>query len=211
MKNKSLLLKSFVALFSAIICFSSFIRLPLGPVPIVFQNSLCVLTGTIMGGVAGILPTLLFLVAGLIGLPVYSGGTSGLGVWLSPTGGFLFGYLLGAFLAGIIAGKPSVDERKNVRKIFQISISIILAMIVLYIPGIFHFAKWMSAGKEFTSNESILKYAISVCVLPYLPGDLVKICISIPLAIKVRPMLAQYLYSSEKQEKKKIKGEENND
>ena len=111
-KNKALLRSSFIALFAAIISFGAFIRIPLGPVPIVFQNILCVFSGIVFGGIYAGAPTALFLTAGLIGLPVYSGGTGGLGVWAGPTGGFLLGYLLAAVLAGLIAGKPRVTEKQ---------------------------------------------------------------------------------------------------
>lgn len=81
MKNKVLLTVSFIALFAAIICIGCFLRIPLGPVPIVLQNALAVLTGVLLGSYLGGAPSALWLVVGLIGLPVYSGGTSGVGVW----------------------------------------------------------------------------------------------------------------------------------
>ena len=71
---------TFVALFSAIICVGCFIRIPLGPIPIVMQNMLCILTAVLLGGFWGALPAVLFLIVGLIGFPVYSGGTSGIAV-----------------------------------------------------------------------------------------------------------------------------------
>ena len=114
MKNKNALISSFVALFAAIICVGCFIKIPLGAVPVVLQNGLCILSGVLLGGILGGAPTALFLIAGLIGLPVYSGGTSGIAVWMGPTGGFLPGYFLGALVAGLIAGKPSVNEIKKI-------------------------------------------------------------------------------------------------
>ena len=93
MKRKSLL-PAFIALFAAVICVGCFIMIPLGPVPIVLQNVLCILTAVLLGGIFAGAPAALFLLAGLIGLPVYSGGSSGIGVWMGPTGGFLLGYLL---------------------------------------------------------------------------------------------------------------------
>ena len=79
---------------------------------IVLQNILCILCAVLLGGVWGGAPTALFLLAGLIGLPVYSGGSGGIAVWLGPTGGFLPGYLLGAIAAGFIAGRPRIEEKK---------------------------------------------------------------------------------------------------
>ena len=150
MKNKNILKISFIALFAAIICIGCFLRIPLGPVPIVLQNALCILTSAILGSFLGGIPTALFLLAGLIGLPVYAGGTSGIAVWAGPTGGFLLGYLLGAVVTGFIAGRPSVSDKKfSWKNLIRITIAIFAGMVILYVPGIIHFARW--AEKEIIS------------------------------------------------------------
>ncbi len=195
MKNKSTLKISFIALFAAIICVGCFIRIPLGVIPIVLQNVLCVLSGVLLGGLLGGAPTALFLIAGLIGLPVYSGGTGGLAVWLGPTGGFLPGYLLGAVTAGLIAGKPSVEQRKcSVMLVVRVSLAILAGMVILYIPGVIRFAYWATAAGKVPVDKTALAYTMGACVIPYIPGDILKIVVAIPVALKVRPVLAQYLY-----------------
>lgn len=194
MNNRSVLKLSFIALFAAVISIGSFIRIPIGFVPIVFQNALCVLCAVILGGVSGASPTLLFLAAGLIGLPVYSGGASGIGVWTGPTGGFFPGYLLGALVAGIIAGKPSVTEKKasNALKI-RITLALVTGMALLYIPGAAWFAFWALKTGNIPEESSAFTYAMSACVIPFLPGDLVKLAVCLPIALKIRPLTALYL------------------
>lgn len=203
--NKNVLKSTFVALFAAIICVGCFMKIPIGVVPIVLQNALCILTAVLLGGVLGGAPTALVLVAGLIGLPVYAGGTSGIAVWMGPTGGFYPGYLLGAIFAGFIAGKPSVSEKKISRTaLIRVSLGMFAGMVILYVPGVWRFASW-AAGRAADNAEfaakvaekgSFLKYTMGACVIPYIPGDILKIVVSIPIALKVRPVLAQYLYSS---------------
>lgn len=198
MKNskKSIYLSSIIALFAAIICVGCFIKIPLGLIPIVLQNVICILTGAILGSWLGGIPTALFLVAGLIGLPVYSGGSSGVAVWMGPTGGFLPGYLIGAVLAGFIAGKPSITEKKlNWKTVLRVSLGIIAGMIILYVPGVIHFANWATAAGKVPVEKSALAYTMGACVIPYIPGDLLKIVIAIPVALKIRPILAQYIYN----------------
>ena len=195
MKNKSTLKISFIALFAAIICVGCFIKIPLGVIPIVLQNVLCILCGVLLGGVLGGAPTALFLLAGLIGLPVYSGGTSGLAVWMGPTGGFLPGYLLGAIAAGFIAGKPSVEQKKITWKIaLRVSLAILAGMVILYIPGVIRFSFWATANGKVPAEKTALAYTMAACVIPYIPGDLLKTALAIPVALKLRPVLAQYLY-----------------
>ena len=206
MKNKHLLKVAFIALFAAIVCIGCFLRIPLGPIPIVLQNGLCILTGALLGSYLGGAPTVLFLVAGLIGLPVYAGGTSGVAVWAGPTGGFLPGYLIGAIVTGFIAGKPSISEKKiSWKTVIRISIAIFAGMVVLYVPGIFHFARWAQAAGKVPAEKTVFSYTMAACVIPYIPGDLLKIVVSIPIALKVRPILAQYLFSENNKTKEEGK------
>lgn len=201
-KNKALLRSSFIALFAAIISFGAFIRIPLGPVPIVFQNILCVFSGIVFGGIYAGAPTSLFLTAGLIGLPVYSGGTGGLGVWAGPTGGFLLGYLLAAVLAGLIAGKPRVTEKQlSLKKTLRISLAFLCGAAVMYIPGLLWFAHWATANSKIAEGSSVLSFTLTTCLLPFIPGDLIKIAVFVPVALKVRPLCAQYLQVNPETEK----------
>ena len=155
MKKNVALVPVFVALFAAIICVGCFMRIPVGAVPIVLQNVLCILTGVILGSYLGGLPTLLFLLAGLIGLPVYSGGTGGVAVWLGPTGGFLPGYFLGAVAAGFIAGKPSVEQKKISWIIaLRVSLAILAGMVILYIPGVIRFSFWATANGKVPAEKN---------------------------------------------------------
>ena len=171
-------------------------RIPLGPVPIVLQNMLCILTAVLLGGFYGFLPTALFLAAGLIGIPVYSGGTSGIAVWLGPTGGFLPGYLLGAFISGLIAKKPSIEEKKFSWKILlRLILAVTAGMMILYVPGVIHFTRWAIAANKVPADKSPFVYTLFACVIPYIPGDIIKIVIAVAVALKLRPVLAQYLYN----------------
>ncbi|MCQ2588358.1 MAG: biotin transporter BioY [Treponema sp.] len=194
-KNKVFFLLAVIALFAAIICIGCIIKIPIGPVPIVLQNGLCILTALILGSYLGGIPTALFLIAGLIGLPVYSGGTSGIAVWAGPTGGFLPGYLIGAIIAGFIAGKPSISEKKfSWKMLIKLTVAMTVGMVILYVPGIFWFSHWAQGAGKVPADGSAFAYTMGACVLPYIPGDILKIVIAVPVALKIRPVLAQYLY-----------------
>ncbi len=196
--KKRALFTAFVALFTAIICVGCFIRIPLGVIPIVLQNMLCILTAVLLGGAAGAIPALLFLLVGLIGFPVYSGGTGGLAVWLGPTGGFLPGYLLGALAAGLISGKPGVEE-KQIKKarVFRLIAAVTAGFVIIYIPGVAGFSFWAARTGNIPDGKTAFTYAMAACVVPYIPGDIIKAVIAVPVALKLRPVAAQYLYSEE--------------
>lgn len=203
--NKKVLTTVFIALFVAIISIGGIFKIPIGPVPIVLQNALCVLTGIVLGGWLAGLPALVFILTGLAGLPVYSGGASGIAVLMGPTGGFFLGYLLGAVLAGAIAGRPNVAEKKvGAKRILKVSLAMAAGMVVLYVPGVLWFARWAVSAGKVPAEKSVTAYAMAACVLPYIPGDIIKIVVCVPVALAVRPVLAQYLYSgnsSPKEEK----------
>jgi len=197
MKNTKTLKIAFIAMFAALISFSGFIKIPIGPIPIVLQNMVCILCAVLVGGISAGAPVALFLTAGLIGLPVYSGGTSGLAVWMGPTGGFLPGYLLGAVVAGFIAGKPSVEQKKITWKnAIRVSLAILAGMVILYIPGVIRFSFWANAAGKVPADKTAFAYTMAACVIPYIPGDLLKTVVAIPVALKLRPVLAQYLYEN---------------
>ena len=102
----------FVPLFAALITISGFIAFPLPgtPVPIVLQNMMPILASGLLGGLYGTASTALFLIAGLLGLPVFSGGRGGLAHLLGPTGGFLIGYLAAAAFLIIFFRKPGEKD-----------------------------------------------------------------------------------------------------
>lgn len=200
--NRKVLTTVFIALFVAIICIGGVFKIPLGPVPIVLQNSLCVLTGAILGGLLSFIPALVFIAAGAAGLPVFAGGSGGVAALLGPTGGFLIGYIVGAALAGAIAGKPSASEGKKggVARVVRIVLAMLAGMSVLYVPGVLWFARWALSAGKVPADKGALAYTMGACVLPFIPGDLIKIAVCVPVALAVRPVLAQYLYSRGKKD-----------
>lgn len=87
---------------AALIALGSFLSLPLGPVPFTMQPFFLLLAALILGWPYGMAAALLFVSAGLIGLPVFAGGKSGLAVLFGPTGGYLVGFVLAAACIGML-------------------------------------------------------------------------------------------------------------
>lgn len=184
-KSHEKLLKSvFTALFAALIAVTGFISIPLPgyPVPIVLQNMMPVLAAALLGGVQGAGAAGLFLLAGMLGLPVFAGGRGGMAIILGPTGGFLIGYFLAAAAVGFYIGKPSAEHKTALHRII---LGTLLGFAFIYIPGIAQFIK--VTGKGLTE-------ALSLACLPFLPGDGLKAVLTVVLAVKLRPVIARYLY-----------------
>ena len=162
----------FTALFAALTAACAFISIPVPgtPIPIVLQNMMVVLCGMILGPFLGTVSTVLFILCGLLGLPVFNGGTGGIAKLMSPTGGFIIGYAISSLTAGLILGKPKQDGKKH-------AIRTVLAALL---------------GMDKTFQETL-----ALCVIPYLPGDLIKAVICILIAFPLRRSAAIYIFEDE--------------
>ncbi|MGE4504231.1 MAG: biotin transporter BioY [Desulfovibrionaceae bacterium] len=89
------------ALLAATVAAGAFFIIHVGPVPISMQVLFVLLAGFVLGPAQGAVCLLLYLAAGALGLPVFSGGRGGLGHMMGPTGGYLLGFVLAAVLAGL--------------------------------------------------------------------------------------------------------------
>ena len=177
----------FVALFAALISACAFVSIPVPgtPIPIVLQNMMVVLSGLLLGPVLGTASTVLFIVAGMLGLPIFSGGTGGIAKIMGPTGGFIIGYAFAALVAGLICGRPRMGKNAS---IVRIIIAALCGFVVMYIPGVIHFMR--SLDKTFAET-------MALCVTPYIPGDLIKMVVSILVAKPLRRTVASFVFQDD--------------
>jgi len=92
-----------IAVFAAIVAVLGIpAAIPVGPVPITAQTLGVMLAGAVLGAWRGAAAIVVFLLLVLVGLPLLSGGHGGIGVFFGPTAGYLFGWILGAFVTGAI-------------------------------------------------------------------------------------------------------------
>ena len=98
------------ALFTALLSVSAYIAIPVGSVPFTLQVYVVLLAGMVLGPRLGALSVVAYLVLGLVA-PVYSGGTSGLGVLFGPTGGYLLGFVAAAVVTGLVARQANAACR----------------------------------------------------------------------------------------------------
>ena len=103
--TKSLKELILAAEFAAIIAVLSQFTIPLGIIPLTGQTFAIGLTATFLGKRTGTVAVFIYLLLGLIGLPVFSGMTSGIGVLFGPTGGYLIGFIFQTLLIGWLIEK----------------------------------------------------------------------------------------------------------
>jgi len=173
---------AFTALFAALTAAGAFIAIPLGPVPIVLQNLLALLSGLVLGPVMGGAAVSLFLLAGLLNFPVFSGG-GGIARFAGPTGGYLIGYLLAALTAGFIAGRPLVNARSKIIQA-RVVIAVIAGFLVIYIPGLI----WLKVRVNLDWVKTLFTGFI-----PFIIGDALKGIAAILIAPRLRRIAADFL------------------
>ena len=120
----------FAALFAALTAAVAWFKIPLPftPVPITLQTLVVLLSGAMLGAYYGSLSMIIYLILGAIGLPVFAGGASGIGVLFGPTGGYLFSYPVATFVIGKLLEKKKLN---SFLKYFSFVVILILVMIVL--------------------------------------------------------------------------------
>jgi biotin transport system substrate-specific component len=152
------------ALFAALTGVGGMIAIPLPftPVPITLQTFFTFLAGAILGKYLGALSQLIYLLLGVVGLPVFARGASGIGVLLGATGGYLVGFIPSAFLVGYLL------ERRENPSWGLIFLAMVVGLVAIYLPGV----GWLM----WVAKMNLVK-ALLLGFLPFIPGDGVKIVV----------------------------------
>ena len=161
-KDNSVKIKKMVlaALFAALIAVGAYIHIPIliSPIPITLQTFFVLLVAVMLGRNWGTVCIIVYLLVGMIGFPVFTAGKSGLGTLLGPTGGYLYSFIIVAYLVGYLSEKT---KKKPLPLFF---ISLFGSLLILGI-GTFHLV--ISTGISPMA-------AFVVAFLPFVLGDFIK-------------------------------------
>ena len=169
------------ALMTAFLCILGpwTIVVPVSPVPVSLASLAVSLTVVILGQKAGTLSCLLYLLIGILGVPVFSGFGAGVGKLLGPTGGYLNGYLLLAWIAGFFADRFAGNRLKER---LGLAVGLILGTLLLYGVG----TLWLGYVAQLNFSA-----ALAAGVLPFLPGDFIKLVLALILGPQIRHRLSR--------------------
>lgn len=137
------------------------VPIPISPVPLSLTMLAIFFSVCLLGWKLGTISCIVYLLIGIIGLPVFSGFSSGFGKLLGPTGGYLIGFIPMAVICGLAFEKSS-------RKL-TIILGLIAGTLVAYLFG----TAWLSYVAKLSFTQ-----ALWAGVIPYIPGDLVKILVA---------------------------------
>ena len=161
------------ALMTAVTCILAPLSIPIGPVPISLTNLVIYFSLFILGTKKGTISYLIYLLIGLVGIPVFSGFTSGPGKLFGPTGGYLIGFIPLALIAGFF-----INHFHNKKALSFLGM--ILGTAVCYALG----TSWLAIQAHMGFQAALM-----AGVIPFLPGDFIKMILALLIAPQIRKQL----------------------
>lgn len=164
-----------VGLMAAVICVLGpwALAIPVSPVAISLGTLAIYFVISVLGMKLGAISVVIYILLGLAGVPVFTNFTGGPGKLFGPSGGYIIGYIFLALIAGFFVDKFGT----NLPVYFA---GMVLGTLVLYIFG----TLWMGYQMDFTFTQALM-----AGVVPYIPGDLVKLAIAMAVGIQIRRRL----------------------
>lgn len=172
-KKNSVQSMIFISLFATLMCVGAWLHFP-SVVPATMQTFVVMTALGLIGSKKTFIMLTVYVFLGAIGLPVFSGFTSGIGALTGPTAGFIWGFFMGVPVFYL--------SQKYIKNSFSLYIGYILYIIIHYIPG----ALWYC---HFTLGELTLQGILSsslVTVVPFIVPDAVKLFLAKIIVGKIK-------------------------
>lgn len=167
--------------FALLTALGALVQIPVGPVPITLQVLFVLLSGLVLGSRLGALSQVEYLAIGFAGAPVFAGGKSGLIALVGPTGGYLAGFVVGAYLAGLVA--ESVARPGRIR----FFLAGLLGTAAIYVSGMIWLSTWFAIGRG-TNWMAEMASAWQFGVLPFIAVDAVKAVVASGVTLSGRAL-----------------------
>ncbi|MBR5248678.1 MAG: biotin transporter BioY [Lachnospiraceae bacterium] len=153
----------FIALFAVLMSVCAWISIPT-TVPFTMQTFAVFLALNVLGSKKGTVSICIYLLLGTMGIPVFSSGTTGLGVLLGTNGGYMISWIFAGLVMGIL-------EKLMGRKLWAQAVSMLTGLVVCYVFG----TAWFMLVYAGAEGNMGLWAALSLCVFPFILPDLIKL------------------------------------
>ena len=168
---------AYIGIFTALLAICSWISFPLpSRISVTLQTFGVFLSVGVLGGRRGTLAVTAYLLLGLAGAPVLADFSGGIGAYLTPSGGYLVGFL---FTALLMWGMEQLLGRKK----WVLALSMVLGLVVCYAFG----TAWFMVVYPMKGEAVGLWTALTWCVFPYALFDGIKIVLALILSVVLRP------------------------
>ena len=169
--------------FACLTALGAQVQIPIGPVPITLQVLFVLLSGLVLGSKLGAASQMEYLAAGLAGAPVFAQGKSGVIALLGPTGGYLVGFVVAAYLAGLVAESASAPGKA------RFFVAGLLGATANLLCGTIWLATWLSVGHG-TSWLAEMGSAWQIGFLPFILLDAGKALVASAVTLSGRGLVA---------------------
>jgi len=170
-----------ISVFTAIIAVCAQIYVPmLAGVPFTMQTFAVSLAGVILGAKRGTLSALVYIILGMIGIPVFNGFTGGFAFVFGRTGGFILSFPVMALCAGIFSDM-GLNKKLPVKYLLTAA-GLVFGTAINYISGLLMFSVIMSRN---------LHTAFIACVMPFILPDIIKMILAGIIGVSVRKILTK--------------------
>ena len=165
------------ALFAALTSAGALISIPAGAVPFTFQVIFVLAAGLYLGPWLGALSMCAYLLIGLVA-PVYAGGTSGLGTLFGPTGGYLWGFVLAAWLVGWLHRQLHAE-----RLIATLAISL-AGLLPIYALGTVWLGAQLHMGWRAALSAGVAPFVLFDCLKALTAALAIRALVALPLGLR---------------------------
>lgn len=159
---------AYISLMAALLAVCAWIVIPFAAVPFTMQTFGVFAAVGLLGGRRGTAAVVLYLLLGMVGLPVFSGFSSGLGALMGATGGYLLGFLVSALFYWAVTAKWGT-------RLPVMLAAMLVGLVLCYAFGTLWFVEVYTAGGKTATILSTL----GICVFPYVIPDLLKIALAL--------------------------------
>jgi biotin transport system substrate-specific component len=182
-KLKMSLLASLIATLTAV---GVVIKVPMIPVPFTLQTFFVLLSGNLLGPYWGAISMVVYILLGLIGLPVFAGG-SGVGIVLSPTFGYLIGFPITAYFVGRKRELAHIEPQKKAG--IHLFFYQVLGLMIIYFCGVMYLflLKNVYGGESFP-----LKQAVFVGFIVFIPSLIIKSILVTVTVLRLKSLLKRF-------------------
>lgn len=170
---------AYIALGVALITVCAWISLPIGEVPFTLQTFAVAAVGGLLGMKQGTAAVAVYVLMGLVGIPVFAGFKAGAAALMGATGGYILGFVFAALIPAAAKHIPVQGKRARVCIFYA---AMILGLAVCYFFGTVWFLLVYNRG---AADPMGVTAALSLCVLPYILPDLIKLALASFLTVKL--------------------------
>ena len=174
---------TFGGMFTALITVGAFIKIPLPMIPFTLQVLFVILAGLLLGKRIGSLSVIVYIVMGLIGVPVFTQG-GGIGYLVKPTFGYIIGFLVAVYIMG------SILERSEQITYKRMIVATGIGLFIIYLIGM---SNYYIICNFVIHTPISLSFLFKYCFLMCIPGDIISSVLAIFISKRLLLQVRKYI------------------